>query len=123
MSLRVKIELLLLVVFVLVVGLGYWMQRLIILPGFSPLEERLAVEDMNKGVAAVEDHIALLESLCSSWSTRPSTVRIVQDERVTDGEPDITLSSLIDNDLTFIYLIDLEGTVVWHKTLDLVCPH
>jgi len=69
MSLRVKVEVVLFIVFGLVIGLSYSIQRFVIIPGLAPLELAGAEREMQRCLEALDREREALYGLCGEWAT------------------------------------------------------
>ena len=68
MSLRVKVELVLFIVFGLVIGLTYGIQRFVIIPGLDPVERKTAQKDMERSSEALERQAGIVKRRAAEWS-------------------------------------------------------
>ncbi len=68
MSLRVKVELVLFIVFGLVIGLSYGIQRFVIIPGLDPVERKTAQKDMERSSEALERQAGIVKRRAAEWS-------------------------------------------------------
>lgn len=109
MSLRLKMELLLLGVVVGVVVLGYSFERWVVLPRFLPQEKVIAADTMGSALEVVNAELLRIESVCSELAARDETLRFVEG-RSTEG-PDF-LPSPTSADLDFLYVFDENGRIL-----------
>jgi sensor domain CHASE-containing protein len=73
MSLRSKVVLILLSVFVLYGAVDYAAQRFVIFPGFLDLEREEVQKDLKRCVQAIKREIHHLDSFCHDWSAWDDT--------------------------------------------------
>ena len=118
MSLRVKVELVLFVVVGLVVGLTYGIQRFLILPGLDPLEEEVALKDLDASTELLDAQRALLDDRCSSWAVQSALSDFVlqKNDAYTDSYLEDTMTT---ENLNLIYIVNAYGEVKWGRTIDL----
>jgi len=119
MSLRVKVELILFVMMVAVVGLGYCIQRVLVLPALNPLEEQVATKSLVAFVKEIERQEALLDTLCMEWSADPKFVRAVQNKDAAYLESRLSPDMLAKNVLSLAYVLDVDRNVLWGNAVDL----
>lgn len=70
MSLRVRVELVLFIVFGLVIGLSYAIQRFVVIPGLDPVERETAQKDMERCAEALRRQALLLQAKAMEWAER-----------------------------------------------------
>ena len=119
MSLRVKVELILFVTMVAVVGLGYGIQRFLILPTLNPLEEQVARKSMAVFVQEMEKQDALLDKLCVEWSVESGFVRAVDTGDRAYLESRLNLDTLAKNALSLVCVLDANRKTLWKSSIDL----
>lgn len=69
MSLRVKVELVLFIIFGLVIGLSYGIQRFVIIPGLDPVEREAARKDMERSAEALERQAGIVQGHADAWAS------------------------------------------------------
>lgn len=72
MSLRVKVELILFITFALVVGLGYAIQRFVIIPQLVPVERDAAESDMERCIGVLDRQRIALRNACAELADDPA---------------------------------------------------
>lgn len=115
MSLRVKMELLLVAIVGSIVALGYFFQQVVILPQFIPEERELATKEMQRSRNALASEIEAVDALCRDWATREETGRFV---RGSAGDGGSFVPRALDHRLNFVCVLDREGRRVWEETVD-----
>ncbi len=118
MSLRVKIELILITAISLVVALGYWFQRDVVLPGLIPLEQEQAEAQLMRCFQGLCDQIALINEQCGEWAKHINLQQFVVDEYKGPVEPGQLAPLLVEKHLNLAYALDTDGTVLWGTALD-----
>ncbi|MDQ1255689.1 MAG: hypothetical protein QG656_282 [Candidatus Hydrogenedentes bacterium] len=106
MSLRVKIELILVALVGLIVALGYWFQREIVLPGLIPLEQKEAEDQMSRCFQGLRDEIAMVDAQCGAWV-----------ETIDLGQQ-VSAALLEEKRLDAAFGIDARGNVLWGIAMD-----
>lgn len=119
MSLRVKVELILFVSLALVVGLGYAIQRFLILPALNPLEEDVALEDMKRFVQGIEGQEQRLDALCKEWSADPAFIAAVETKDQALIASRLGADALLKHALSLAYVLGPERNLIWAKSVDL----
>jgi diguanylate cyclase (GGDEF)-like protein/PAS domain S-box-containing protein len=106
MSLRVKVELVLFITMLSVVGFGYGIQRFYVLPALNPIEEQNA----RRCIASLADEIgrqeALLDRMCLECSVDPALVA----SAVGGHDPDLARILSPDDQLSYVGLRSPDGT-------------
>lgn len=119
MSLKLKLLLILLSVFLSLGALDYGIQRFIIFPSFLSLERDEARKDLQRSVRSIRREIYHLDSLCHDWSAWDDTYEFVKSPSNDYIETNLPLSSFTDNSLNLIYICDTRGKVIWGEIYDL----
>ena len=112
MSLRLKMELLLLGVVVGVVVLGYSFERWVVLPRFLPQEKEIAADSMQGALDVVSAELLRIEGICSELAASDETLRFVEGRfaGLTSGQA--YLPSPTSADLDFLYVLDGNGRIL-----------
>jgi len=118
-SLKTQVLLILALVFVLYATINLIIQRVIIFPNFVTLERDEAQKDVERVVQAIHNEIHHLNALTHDWAAWDDTYKFVQSpfEEYTKGNLNITAFTI--NSLNLIYIIGLDGKVVWGQIRDL----
>ena len=118
-SLKSKVLLILMGIFVLCGTAEYAIHRFIIYPSFLALERDEAQKDLERTVQALKREIHHLDSLAHDWSMWNDTYRFVRApfEDYVRSRP--ILSSLLKDSVNLIYICDAAGRVIWRKVYDL----
>ena len=119
MSIRIKMGLIVLCA-VLCFGVAeYSVQKLIVLPGFSSLEEDAAITGAARVVNAINNEIKQLRNLTGDWSAWDDTYEFVQTRSLKYIASNLVFSTFTGNQLNLIYIWDTQGSLIWGKTYDL----
>lgn len=119
MSLKSKIGLILVLIFVLYGVIDFGIQRFIIFPSFISLEREEAIKNSKRSVEAIQREIHHLDSLCHDWAAWDDTYEFAKTrskEYIEENVPQIVFP---DNDLNLIYYYDTDGSVIWGEIHDL----
>ena len=118
-SLKSKVMLILIGIFVLCGAAEYAIHRLIIYPSFLALERDEAQKDLERSVQTLKREIHRLDTLANVWSARIDTYEFVKTpfEDYVRSRP--ILSSLLENSVNLIYIFDIDGRVIWRKIYNL----
>ena len=117
-SLKSKVLLILMGIFVLCGTAEYAIHRLIIYPRFLALERDEAHKDLERSVQALKREIHHLDSLAHDWSAWDDTYKFVRTPFEDYVRSSLVLSSFIDNNVNLIYICDTDGRVIWGKIYD-----
>ena len=114
-SLKSKVLLILMGIFVLCGSAEYAIHRLIIYPSFLALERDEAQKDLERSVQALKREIHHLDSLAHDWSTWNDSYKFVRApfEDYVRSRP--ILSALLKDSVNLIYVCDTDGRVIWRK--------
>jgi len=119
MSIRSKVGLIVLCIFVLYGIVDFGIQRFVIFPGFLSLEREEAIKDSNRSVQAIQREIHHLDTLCSDWSAWDDTYNFIQSRSNAYIESNLPFSTFTGNNLNLIYICDTDGKVIWGEIYDL----
>jgi sensor domain CHASE-containing protein len=118
-SLRWKISLILLIVVTLYAALDYGIQRLIIFPSFSELENKEAKKDLERCFEAIRREIYHLDTFNHDWAAWDDTYQFVQDENTEYAASNLVAQTFVDNGINLIYVCNENGKVVWGEIRDI----
>jgi sensor domain CHASE-containing protein len=119
MSLRSKVGLILMIVFLLYGLSNYGIQRFIVFPGFQSLENDEAVKNAKRVVQSIEREIHHLNLLCFDWGSWDDTYAFVESSSQAYVQANLVLNVFTGNRLNLIYFCDLTGKVVWGEIHDI----
>ncbi len=119
MSIRTKILVTISVLFILLIGVNYAVQKSIILPSFIKLENREAGENLNRILSGIDRELSFLDQLCYDWASWNDTYEFV--DKLSDDYIQGKLSkyTFTNIKLNFIYIFRNDGSVVWGQAFDL----
>ncbi|MCX5769366.1 MAG: hypothetical protein NTZ09_03715, partial [Candidatus Hydrogenedentes bacterium] len=120
MSLRWKLVAILSVCAALYTVLISLILFLVVLPSFSQLELNEGREDLNRLTEQVEREVESVDTLCRDWSAWDDMYRfVVQPDSARMAayeELNLNLLWYRQNRLNLLYVVNLEGRVVWGRT-------
>jgi len=118
-SLESKIALLLAAAILLYGAVDYVIQRSVIFPSFLELERDLAQKDLARCVAAIRREIEHVDTVCWDWASWDDTYDFVQSRSQEYIASNMVLGTFVDGDISLIYILDTEGSVIWGQMYDL----
>jgi signal transduction histidine kinase len=118
MTLKSKITLILLCIFMLfgVVYLG--IQRFVIIPSFMALEHEEAITDVKRFVSALQKDIDTLDFFCWDWAAWDETYEFIETRSDAYIKANLVLETFADDDLNLLYFTNTSGKVIWGETRD-----
>ncbi|MHC4585241.1 MAG: CHASE4 domain-containing protein [Planctomycetota bacterium] len=119
MSIRKKIILILLCVIALYSVVQYGIERLVILPSFTSLQQTEAQKNIERCRNAIQNQIICLDDLCADWSGWDDTYKFVQDKNSDYIESNLVESTFTSPKLNLLSIYNLEGKVIWGKIYNL----
>ncbi len=119
MAIRTKIVLVLVLFFFFFGLLHLAIHQYIILPSFVTIEQEEAVKNSKRVRQAIDRERHHLDSLLHDWSAWDETYDFIRTGSGTYIDDNLPISSFTDNSLNLIYLLTLEGKVVYGKIIDL----
>jgi len=119
MSLKSKVILILLCVFVLCGVVEFGIQRFIIFPSFLSLEREEAIKNVRRSVQAIQREIHHLDYLCWDWAAWDDTYEFIESRSDEYIKANLVLATFVDAKLNFIYFVDKNGKIIWSEAHDL----
>jgi sensor domain CHASE-containing protein len=118
MSLRIKVGLLLMIVFAVLLGIDMAAQRLVIMPSFVRLEKQEAIQDLQRCRQALDREIEHLELTCRDWGSWDDSYEFVVDLNESFIQSSLNIETFDAAGLDLVYFCDPEGRVVWGQLCD-----
>jgi sensor domain CHASE-containing protein len=118
MTLKSKITLILLCVFILYGVVDFGIQRFIIFPSFLALEREEAITDVKRSVEALQREIHFLDFLVWDWAAWDDTYEFIETRSDAYIKANLILETFADDDLNVLYFADTSGKVIWGETRD-----
>jgi diguanylate cyclase (GGDEF)-like protein/PAS domain S-box-containing protein len=111
MSLRVRVELVLFIVFGLVIGLSYSIQRFVIIPGLDPVERETAEKDMERASEALARQAGTVKRRAVEWSERIANSISTGDSSAPIPEEDLEAAGV-----SAVFWFKAAGEKLWGYT-------
>ncbi len=119
MSLRSKVGIIVLCVFLIYGVVDFGIQRFIIFPSFLSLEHEEAIKDMKRIVHAIQGEINHLDSFCADWAAWDDTYEFIETGSEDFIRANLPMSTFTGNNLNLIYFVNKNGKVIWGNAYDL----
>lgn len=119
MSLRTKVALIVIAIFVLYALAEYTVQHYIIYPEFVALEKEQGQKNMDRVLGAIQNEVNHLASLCHDWAAWDDTYKFVSATTNRYISANLTLSTFVDNRIHLLCFIDAHGAKIWGEAHDL----
>jgi signal transduction histidine kinase len=118
LSLRWKINLILIVAFAMLAGMIYVVERRIVLPSFVILEETDAHDDMSRCVDDIKREIEHLCIICGDWAAWDDNYSFCIDHNDAFIKANLTIDSFKNNHLDFLAIVNGNQEQVWAGIAD-----
>ncbi len=119
MSLRSKVAIIVMGIFLFYATVDFGIQRFIIFPSFLSLEQEEAVKDSKRVLQAIHREIHHLDSIVYDWASWDDTYAFVESLSSHYIEANLPITTFTDNNLNLIYICDKNGKVIWGEIHDL----
>jgi PAS domain S-box-containing protein len=119
MSLRLKVALIVMGIFLFYGVMDFGIQRFIIFPSFLSLEQEEAIKDSKRVELAINREIYHLDSFVHDWASWDDTYAFVESLSSAYIMANLRVPTFTDNKLNLIYIYDKDGKVVWGEIHDL----
>jgi sensor domain CHASE-containing protein len=119
MSLKSKIGLILVLIFVLYGMIDFGIQRFIIFPSFISLEREEAIKNSKRSVEALQREIYHLDTLSHDWAAWDDTYEFIESRSAEYIKANLVLTAFTSSPLNIIYFVDTKGRIIWGKIYDL----
>ncbi|MCP3873738.1 MAG: HAMP domain-containing protein [Desulfobacteraceae bacterium] len=119
MTIRTKVSLILVLVFLASGIFEYSIQHFIVLPSFQTLENENAIKDSKRVVLSIQREIDHINQICFDWSAWDDTYSFIKDVSKEYIEANLVFGTFMGHNLNLIYFYDHMGKVVWGKIYDL----
>lgn len=118
-SLRIKIIALLLAVFAVYAGAGYFLQRYVVYPSFVELEQEEAQKNVQRAIQALQRELELLEPSSSDWGRWDDTYQFMDDRGEDYTKANLNALAIESLRVNILALYAQNGQRVWGMALDL----
>ncbi len=119
MSLKLKVALIVVGIFLFYGISNFSIMQFIIYPSFLSLEQEEAVNDSVRVKQAISREIHHLDSFVHDWSSWDDTYAFVESLSSEYIKTNLSIATFIDNKLNLMYYCDKDGKVAWSKIYDL----
>jgi len=119
MSLRLKVALIVVGIFLFYGISNFGIQRFIIYPSFLSLEQEEAIKDAMRVERAINREIHHLDSFVHDWSSWDDTYEFIETFSSDYINTNLSIATFTDNKLNLIYYCNKDGKVAWGKIYDL----
>ena len=119
MSLKSRAALIFLGIFILYGITDYALQKFVILPGFTQLENAEAKKDLERVIGAIKAEVHHLDTLCWDWSAWDDSYDFVAAPSRKYMESNLVITTFTDNHINLIYFLSENRTVIWGEIRDL----
>ena len=118
MSLRLKVAIIIIGIFLFYGIANFGIQKFIIFPSFLSLEQEEAIKDSKRVKQAIDREIHHLDYLVHDWAARDDTYTFVDSPSSDYIKANLSITSFTDNNLNLIYICDKDGKVIWGEIHD-----
>ncbi len=118
-SIKSKVGLILLGVFILSVVANHAIHKWIISASFLELERDEAQKDLDRSIEAIKREVYHLDSLCHDWAAWDDTCEFIASPSGDYIAANLAEDTFLDNNINLIYIVDLHGSVLWSGMLNL----
>ena len=118
MSLKRKFVLTLAVVFAMLAGMTYAVQKGIVFPHFTRLEREEAVKNVNRCVEDISREIEHLSILCQDWAAWNDSYQFMEDGNQEFADANLVTETLVGAKLNLLAFYDVNGDSVWCQLFD-----
>lgn len=119
MSLQRKILGVLFVLLVLIAITDYTIDRLLIFHNYVAIEHTQAKRDLARCIDTLKSEINHLNVYTDDWSAWDDTYQFLKDRNDAYIKSNLVIQTFLDNKLNLINYYDVNGKLVWGKTMDL----
>lgn len=113
MSIRLKVFIIILVLFALMGAAGFLIQRFIIFPSFLELEYREAGENLHRIFYAIDREVVHLDQLCHDWAVWDDAYEFMQEQSPEFIASNLNAETLASDHLNLLLFCRPDGTIVW----------
>ncbi len=119
MSLKTKVALITITIFILYALADYAVQHFIIYPEFVALEQDEGKKNMDRVLRAIANEMHHLDKLCFDWAAWDDTYKFVNSPTDEYIEANLPLSTFVDSNIHLICFLDANGKRVWSEVHNL----
>lgn len=119
MSLRSQIAELLIVISLILVGIMYTVQLMVVMPTFSDLERTIAIRNVERCTDALERELQSISNTTTDWSNWDDSYRFIHDHNSEFVAGNLTSESFGNSNLNLICYVDMNRHIVWGEVHDI----
>ncbi len=113
MSIRLKVFIIILVLFALLGAADFLIQRFIIFPSFLELEYREASENLRRIHYAIDREVVHLDRLCHDWAVWDDSYGFIDEQSEEYISSNLNAETLTTDHLNLLLFCRLDGTILW----------
>ncbi|MBN1432199.1 MAG: PAS domain S-box protein [Methanomicrobiaceae archaeon] len=91
--------------------------------GFSSLEERITGDNVKRAVNAVNSEVDRLDSITNAWATSEELSGFINSGDTSAARLIFTDGRLVDVGINILLITDSNGSILWHKYMNLDYNH
>lgn len=118
MTIRRKVFVLILLLFALLGGADFLIQRFVIFPSFLELEYREAGDNLRRIVYALDREIVFLDRLCHDWAAWNDSYAYMQTQDEEFATSNLNTETLLANRFNLLVFIKPDGAILWQYGVD-----
>lgn len=118
MSIRRKVFVLILLLFALLGGTDFLIQRFIIFPSFLELEYREAGDNLRRIVYALDREIVFLDRLCHDWAAWEDSYAFMEKQPEEFVSSNLNEETLVANRFNLLVFLKPDGVVLWQYSVN-----
>jgi diguanylate cyclase (GGDEF)-like protein len=118
MSIRIKVFVIIFVLFAMLGGADFLVQRFIIFPSFLELEHREAGENLKRVFHAIDREIVHLNRLCGDWAVWNDAYAFMTKQTEHFVKSNLNPETLAANTMNLLAFCTPDGAVVWSRATD-----
>ncbi|MCP4673691.1 MAG: HAMP domain-containing protein [Desulfobacula sp.] len=119
MTVKKKVGLILVLVFLAFGTFEFATQRFLVFPSFQLLQNENAIKDCKRVVQTIQREVHHINRLCLDWAAWDNTYDFIKSFSKDYTEANLVFSTFLGNNLNLIYFYDHMGKVVWGEAYDL----
>jgi len=113
LSIRLKVFVIILVLFAILGIADFFIQRCIIFPSFLELEHREASENLHRIHHAIVREVVHLDRLCHDWAMWDDSYAFIDEQSEAFIASNLNADTLTSDHLNLLLFCRLDGTILW----------
>jgi two-component system, NtrC family, sensor kinase len=119
MSLKIKVTLILLAVFLVSGGTSFAVNQLVIVPSFAALEQEEAKRNVERALEALDRELEALSNVVVSWASWDDAKQFVLTGNKTFAETNLNPETVANAEVNYMGYYDLTGALTGHVSVDI----